>query len=290
MLRVRLHYQTSMKPLYVPLPLYRSLYRRLLFPPAPKRQRRLSPAEEVATAASGTAAPGGGEPRCCCCSSEEAFSGADDPDSDACGTSNMSSSCTGEINSSNASSDRRPSISNNTCRICRERQRARAGRTSKKIFSTPCAFFAQQTGLVGGPSGGTSGGSWYDPGSVSCGALPEDLWEVTLQFSLSLQVCSPVPTPDECAGFSDAIVTAAAAAAPAAFSWALRDDSVCLIQLMCRHPTWPTCCAFYTCCCPAFSLFLFRAICFCLCLFCVSCLLLSSAYACLLLSASPCVL
>lgn len=45
---------------------------------------------------------------------------------------------------------------------------------------------------------------------------------MTLQFSLCLQVCSAFPTPDEGAGFSDAIITAAAAVGPAAFSWTLR--------------------------------------------------------------------
>ncbi|OEH74749.1 hypothetical protein cyc_06793 [Cyclospora cayetanensis] len=155
LMRIRLHYQTTMLPLSPPLPLFRSLYRRLLHSPAPKRPKQ--GASEAAAAFSEEEKP----QRCCCCSSEEAYSGADDPDTDSDACSCSATSYSGSNNHSD-----------HVCAVCKSRQQTRASRSSRVVLQQPCGFYCRNsTGSTAGPSG--------EP--------PLDFWHVTLQFSLYLQ-------------------------------------------------------------------------------------------------------
>ena len=207
LLRLVLHYQTLFCPLRAPLSLFRCLYRRLLFPPAPRRQR-INLRRSVAAA--------DGRQRCCCCSSEEEYTGADDPDSDTDDCSNSTSSTTSSSTNSSSSNNNNSSSNSSRsyiCMVCLRRQRARAARRSRLVLREPCAFYYREQG---GPRGAPRGPQPEGP--------PEDLWRVTLQFSLFLPVRPNSQPPVSPA--AAVAVDAAAAVGPAA-------AAACLFLFLC---------------------------------------------------------
>ncbi|KAL8269673.1 hypothetical protein Esti_006428 [Eimeria stiedai] len=177
-LRLKLHAQTLFQPLWAPLSLFRSFYRRLLFPPTPKRSRN--------TTNPAAAAAGGTGNRCCCCSSEEEYSGADDPDTDPDDSATISSRAgsTESSSSSSSSASSRSSARSSSgwiCSLCLKRRQARAARSSRQVLSSPCGFYFRRGGAPGGPP-------------LDIQGTPTDGWEATLQFSLLMPDGSAVST------------------------------------------------------------------------------------------------